>query len=69
MSERATYVIQSKMPLNSFSPSALLIACNLVLTTSKGFTLIAATEPAQIPASKDHLQEIEIENILNRLKQ
>lgn len=51
-----TYVMQSTTPLNSLSPSAFLIACNRVLTTSNGLTARAAVEPAAKPARKEHLQ-------------
>jgi len=53
----ATHVMQSDMPLNSFSPSAFLIACRRVLTTSNGLTARAAVEPAAKPARKEHLQK------------
>lgn len=49
--------MQSVIPLNSFSPSAFLMACNRVFTTSKGLTARAAVEPAAKPAKKEHLLE------------
>jgi len=54
----ATHVMQSDMPLNSFSPSAFLIACRRVLTTSNGLTARAAVEPAAKPARKEHLKNL-----------
>jgi len=54
----ATHVMQSDMPLNSFSPSAFLIACRRVLTTSNGLTARAAVEPAAKPARKEHLRNL-----------
>lgn len=44
------------IPLNSFSPSAFLIACKRVLITSSGLTNNAANEPAAKPDRKEHLQ-------------
>lgn len=49
-----TYVKQSATPLYSTSASDFLIACNLVLITSIGFTAKAALEPAIQPDAKEH---------------
>lgn len=49
-----SYVKQSTTPLYSTSASDFLIACNLVLITSIGFTAKAALEPATQPDTKEH---------------
>lgn len=49
-----SYTKQSTTPLYSTSASDFLIACNLVLTTSIGFTAKAALEPATQPDAKEH---------------
>lgn len=46
--------MQSSTPSYVGSPGAFLITCNLVLTTSNGFTDNAATEPAVQPAKNEH---------------
>ena len=55
---RLSYLMQSMIPLNSFSPSAFLIACKRVLITSNGLTNNAANEPAAKPDRKEHLKII-----------
>lgn len=49
-----SYAKQSITPLYSISASDFLIACNLVLITSIGFTAKAALEPATQPDAKEH---------------
>lgn len=50
---RYSYPMQSNIPLNCISPSAFFNACNLVFTTSNGFTDNAANEPAAQPEAND----------------
>lgn len=49
-----THVTQSSTPSYVGSPGAFLITCNLVLTTSNGFTDNAAIEPAVQPDKNEH---------------
>lgn len=46
--------MQSITPSYVGSPGALFIACSLVLTTSNGFTINAAVEPATQPDKNEH---------------
>lgn len=49
-----TNLIQSITPSYVGSPGAFLMACNLVLITSKGLTNNAAVDPAAQPARNEH---------------
>lgn len=51
-----TYINASVIPLKCISPSAFLIACKRVFTTSNGLTEIAPTEPAAMPDNNVHLK-------------
>lgn len=50
---RYTYKIQSSIPLNTISPSALFRACKRVLITSNGLTASAANDPAAQPDANE----------------
>lgn len=49
-----SYTNVSTIPLYLGAPSPVVIACNLVLTTSNGLTAKAAVEPATQPERKEH---------------
>lgn len=44
----------STIPVYLDGPESFVIACNLVFTTSNGFTVNAATDPAAQPLIKEH---------------
>lgn len=54
-------LMQSITPSYVGSPGAFLIACNLVLITSKGLTNNAAVDPATQPARNEHQNTAEKE--------